>query len=104
MEKSKYDIKLNATAIITGKKSNLTVIDYDKKELFERDKLLYRVVKPLRNKGYHCYFKSNDKIPSAKNDGVDFQNEGKCGFAPPTKYYDENKKEYKYTHMAINEI
>ena len=41
MKQSKYDRSLNATAIITGKKSNLTVIDYDKKELFERDKLLY---------------------------------------------------------------
>ena len=35
MEKSKYDINLNATAIITGKKSNLTVIDYDKKNFLK---------------------------------------------------------------------
>ena len=31
----------NAVAILTGKVSNLTVIDYDNKEFFERDKLLF---------------------------------------------------------------
>ena len=101
------DESKNALATITGTKSNLTVLDYDKKALFERDKLLYpellnHYVK--NNKGYHCYFKFNDKIPSTVTDGVDFQNDKKCVFAPPTKYYDENKKEYKYIHMAINEI
>ena len=30
----------NALAIITGKKSNITVIDYDDKEKFEIDKVL----------------------------------------------------------------
>ena len=34
MEKSKHDINLNATAIITGKKSNLTVIDYGQQRVF----------------------------------------------------------------------
>ena len=106
-EVSKFDNTKNALAIITGKKSNITVIDYDDKEKFEIDKALYpellnHYVK--NNKGYHCYFKFNDKIPSTVTDGVDFQNDKKCVFAPPTKYYDENKKEYKYIHMATNEL
>ena len=54
----------------------------------------------------HCYFKFNEKITSTsiKIHNIDFQNDGKCVFAPPTKYYDENNKLYQYLHMAKNDI
>ena len=35
---------------------------------------------------------------------MDFQNDAKCVFAPPTKYYDEYNKLYQYLHMAKNDI
>ena len=80
-EISKFDNTKNALAIITGKKSNITVIDYDDKEKFEIDKVLYpellnHYVK--NNKGYHCYFKYNEAIKSTSTKFVDFQNDLKC--------------------------
>ena len=105
--------KYNAVAILTGKKSGITVIDYDSKDLFERDKILYPEIINYyikNNKGYHCYFKYNEKIPSTgvkgidDDGGIDFQNDGKCVFAPPSTYQDENKKTYKYEIMQNNQI
>ena len=55
-------------------------------------------------KGCHCYFKYYEAIKSTSTKFVDFQNDLKCVFAPPTKYRDENNKEYKYVHMATNEL
>ena len=49
-EVSKFDNTKNALAIITGKKSNITVIDYDDKEKFEKDKVLSRVIESLCEK------------------------------------------------------
>ena len=40
MTATEYDEKKNGFAIITGKKSNITVIEYESREIFDKDKLL----------------------------------------------------------------
>lgn len=103
--------KHNAIAIITGQKSNIFVIDYDKPDLFDRDILLFPELKNYyvkNRKGYHCYFKWSENIQnfltSTSADGIDFQGDGKCVFAPPTHYQDINKNIYTYQIIHKNTI
>ena len=100
--------------IITGKISNITVIDFDDETKYEecvnhRPELKnYFTVKTHR--GYHIYFKYNEALPTTSNinkiDGIDCRNDGGIVIAPPTKYKILNgeKTGYKYIGGIIDEI
>jgi len=105
MEKE-YDKSKNGLCIITGKKSNVTVIDYDNKESFEEDVKLYPEIGNYvvrTRKGYHCYFLYNDKIPSGSHGDYDYQNDKRCVICPPTKYKCE-KTIFKYELITNGEL
>ena len=94
--------------IITGKESNVTVIDFDDPDLYEdliekhpslKDHLTVKT-----NKGYHMYFQYEPKIITTTNvngiNGVDTRNDGGLIIAPPTKYklLDGTKARYIYLY------
>jgi len=84
-----------ATAIITGKMSGITVIDFD--DVNEYNKLVadYPDIKKHRTiktkNGYHIYCQYTDKLSSTTNglksyNKVDIRNDDSIIFAPPTTY------------------
>ena len=100
--------------IITGEMSNITVIDFDKVELYEQ---LIEDIPELKNhftvktkKGYHIYFKYNESLPNTTNInklvGIDCRNDGGIVIAPPTKYklLNGDKAKYKYLGGTIQDI
>ena len=81
--------------IITGKMSNLTVIDFDDPVAYEKMVLDYPELKNYKtiktNKGFHIYCLYDEAIKTTTNamlvyDKVDIRNDGGMVFAPPTKY------------------
>ena len=94
-------------AIITGKESNLSVIDFDDSLVYDLlmrehpELTTYKTIKT--NKGYHIYFLYdkylNDGVNCFKHpyNKIDIKNDGGMIFAPPTKYKlkDGSTAEYK---------
>jgi hypothetical protein len=82
-------------AILTGKISDITVIDYDDIESYNR---MVEEYPDLRNhktiktkKGVHIYCKYDETVltttnASDKYAGIDIRNDSAVVFAPPTKY------------------
>ena len=105
-----------ALAVLTGKISNITGIDFDIRE--EYDKLVgenpelknYYTVQT--NKGYHIYCKYKEEVKTTTNamnsyNGVDIRNDDAILYAPPTKYKIKNTGaivEYKYIGGEILEF
>ena len=93
-------------AVLTGKKSNITVFDFDNKESY--DKLLNSFPELKNNmtvetkNGYHIYFNYDADIETSVRvlkdyDCVDIRNDNAIIFCPPTSYnlVDESKFKYK---------
>ena len=82
-------------ALITGKMSDLTVIDIDNQDTYEKLIEKCPVLKECRTiktyKGYHIYCSYNEKLNTSSNVcdhyvGIDIRNDGGIVFCPPTKY------------------
>lgn len=81
-------------AIVTGKKSNITVLDFDDEDIY------FKCIQEIPNlenyytvktrKGFHIYFQYNSNLKNTtnvfKNRGVDIRNDGGCIIAPPSSY------------------
>jgi hypothetical protein len=98
-------------AIITGKMSNITVIDFDDKTAYDDIVNKYPDFKNFRtiktNKGYHVYCKYNSNLTSNTNvlksfSGVDIRNDGGIVFCPPCSYKLPNGTVVKYEDMGGN--
>ena len=100
--------------VITGKMSNITILDFDKAELYDQ---LVEEFPELKDhftvktkKGYHIYFRYNESLSTTTNInklvGIDCRNDGGIVIAPPTKYklLNGDKAKYKYLGGDINEI
>ena len=93
--------------IITGKISNVTVVDFDDPSHYEtllnESPALKNHLTVKTNKGYHIYFKYESKIKTDTNVngfiGVDTRNDGGLIVAPPTKYKLLNGQKVKYTYL-----
>jgi hypothetical protein len=95
LTKSSLNQEHNNIGILTGQKSNITVIDYDDKKVFNEDNSKFKFfennyyIVETKN-GYHIYFNyvnldSALKIGESKK--IDLLNDGRFVIAPPTKYY-----------------
>lgn len=90
-----------AFAIITGHKSNVSVIDFDTSESYEQ----FLAINPnltltiQTKKGYHCYYNYDIDIKQTQNKkaNIDARNDGGLIIAPPTTYkmLDGSVAEYK---------
>jgi hypothetical protein len=93
-----------AVGIITGKQSDITVIDCDDEMSYEILTSIYSEFKKYytvkTKKGYHIYCKYTDQVSTSIKDvkGIDIMNDGSLIFAPPTSYAlpDGSVAEYKY--------
>lgn len=95
LTKSSLNQEHNNIGILTGQKSNITVIDYDDKKVFNEDNSKFKFfennyyIVETKN-GYHIYFNyvnldSTLKIGESKK--IDLLNDGRFVIAPPTRYY-----------------
>jgi len=108
--KSQYK-PVNAIGILTGKESNLTVVDYDMyKEDDKLDRKVFenlffdktRTVKTM-NGGFHFYFKYDKDLKQTQGKGcIDIRNDGGCVVSPPSTYKD-GKYEVS-SDIDINEL
>jgi hypothetical protein len=82
-------------AVITGKISGVTVIDFDCEESYDQIRKDYGFLDEFKlvktNNGFHLYGKYNPDLKTGTNvfekyPKVDIKNDGGCVFAPPTKY------------------
>ena len=98
-----------AAAIITGKMSNITVIDFDDKECYETMATKYPDLKKYRtiktNKGYHIYCKYDPNIISTTDalstyPKVDIRNDGGIIFCSPTQYKLQDGSIVKYEDIG----
>ena len=104
----------HATAIITGKISGVTVLDYDTNDLYDAHLKLFQELTnnyTVKTKnGYHIYFKYTDKLQTTTdvNDikHLDIRNNQAIVICNPTKYQilDGTTVEYKYIGGEILEI
>ena len=99
--------KHTAHAVITGEMSNITVIDFDTKEVY-RDVVAkypslteHYTVETYR--GFHIYFEYNREVNTTTNGfscfpHIDVRNDNSIVYAPPTKYtlQDGNEVGYEY--------
>jgi len=107
-----YNEKHNALCLITGEKSNLYIVDYDIKNMYEEDfKKFPELGHSLKqtNKGFHCYFKWSKKAQEILGNSntkfkVDFRGEGAFVFAYPTQYSDNENNIYKYNILSDNPL
>lgn len=85
-------------AIVTGKESNITVIDFDSKDnplftqLFQECPTYWVATK----KGFHLYYQYEPSLKQGTNrfgQGVDVRNDGGVVFCPPTKNYEGSDDE-----------
>lgn len=93
-----------STAIITGKQSNITVLDCDSQDAYDFLLQSYPDFKSFytvkTNNGYHIYCAYTDKLKTTTNKKakIDVRNDGGLIIAPPTKYTLLNGSiaQYKY--------
>jgi hypothetical protein len=102
--------KINGNlAVITGKVSGITVIDFDSEESYDQMRKDYGILDEFKvvktRNGFHIYGKYN---PDFVNDSkcfekypeVDIRNDGGMVFAPPTTYKLKDGTECKYEDMG----
>jgi len=90
-------------AILTGKVSNLTVVDFDDMKSYEHccelcPELAQRYT-VLSRRGVHLYFAYDDNLVTTADcftvPGVDIRNDGGCIIAPPS-YYNFDGETFRY--------
>ena len=89
--------------LITGSKTGILVLDFDNFDLYQEYIMKYPDIKNAprvaTRKGFHLYFKWNDKyteLPSKVGD-LDIQGNGKQVFYPGTEYKTETGDTFTYT-------
>ena len=102
------DVNHNIGCIKTGKKSNISVIDFDDHKqydtFFEEFPELQKTLTIRTHKGYHCFYKYNPGLPSSagcfknyengKYDKLDGRNDGNFIFSVGSKYYHNGLKKH----------
>lgn len=96
-------------AIVTGAKSNLSVIDVDDYSVYETMIQQYPILKTYRtirtNKGVHIYCQYNDQLKNTTDvcrqfHSVDIRNDGGIITCPPTSYMLKNGNLVVYTDLG----
>ena len=98
----------NGLYILTGKKSNIIVLDLDDMNKDENKKLYTEAIKNCNmivrtKKGFHLYFKYCDEFATTihcKKREFDVLSNGSHIYASPTYYIDENNIKVEYTLMV----
>lgn len=91
-------------AILTGEKSGITVIDFDNVNNYnmfvQQFPELNKCTKVKTRRGYHLYFKYNDKLITGSDvmtlKGVDIRNDGGMIIGPGTTYRTQDGEKHTY--------
>ena len=100
-----YDTKYNGLYILTGKISNIFVIDIDDELKCSKLKELCDLSCNLickTKKGYHYYYQYDEQLNQTnqyEKDGFDIRSDGGLIYAPPTYYKDENNNIIRYKYI-----
>lgn len=94
-------------AILTGEKSGITVIDFDNVNNYnmfvQQFPELNKCTKVKTRRGYHLYFKYNDKLITGSDvmliKGVDIRNDGGMIIGPGTTYRTQDGEKHTYELM-----
>ena len=109
--KEKIKISENVQCILTGKKNNIMVFDFDHRATYNaftsKYDFLLDTFTVRTKKGFHHYFKYNPKLPSnidvMKNfKMIDIISDGRFIISPLSSYIDENGK--KIIYKIINDM
>lgn len=112
LTESKINPKHEVYFLLTGRISNIIVVDFD--DIEEYNELLkngyfpnpedYTIIKT--RKGVHLYFKYTDKLlqPDKEKLNVDIQGDRKRVYLPPTTYKLANGEYFTYEWLYINNI
>jgi len=101
--------KHKVMCLLTGKINDLTIIDFDKKDVYDLALQQYPELKNYRTiqtkRGYHIYCKYNADIKTRTNalvtyESVDIASDGHMVFAPPTTYIDLHGNTNAYTDLG----
>ena len=99
----------NCIAVITGEKSNLTIIDFDDSDTYETLKHEYPELSNYKtiktNNGFHVWTKYNPNIKNSTNvlknyKSVDFRNDGGFAITYPTSYKLLDGRTSEYINMG----
>ena len=108
-QKSYISAKDKARAIITGKKSNITVLDFDDIEEYNKVIVQYPELKDHYTvkspNGYHIYFTYNPTLKTGVDcfksyNKIDIRNDDAIIIAPPTTYKLLNKSMVEYEFLG----
>lgn len=97
-----------AIGVLTGKKSNITVIDFDNMETYEKIIKKYpelnKSLKVKTRKGYHLYFKYDARLTNNTDVfkeyiGVDIRNDGGFVIGAESSYRTLDGKKHKYEYI-----
>lgn len=103
--KKKIKISNNVQGILTGKKNDIMVIDFDLESSFIPFSMKFPFLQDTftvkTKRGFHLYFKYNSKLPSGSDmmdnfRKIDIISDGKFIISPLSTYIDENGKTIKY--------
>jgi hypothetical protein len=97
---------LTNKALLTGKASGISVIDFDNLDSYnkclELIPELQSTYKVKTKNGFHLYFEYNESLKTTTDcftlPGIDIRNDGGCAIAPPSSYTFENIT-YKYEEI-----
>lgn len=88
LTKHDYNKKATGFAILTGEKSNVTVIDIDDPDTETNQQLMDLMTEcnlvAKTKKGYHYYFAYDPRIKQTTGDKLDTRNDGGCIFCEPS--------------------
>lgn len=88
LEKHDYNKKASGFAVLTGEKSNTTVIDIDDPESETNQQLMDLMTEcnlvAQTKKGFHYYFAYDPRIKQTTGDKLDTRNDGGCIFCEPS--------------------
>jgi len=88
LDKHDYNKKASGFAILTGEKSNVTVIDIDDPESETNQQLMDLMTEcnlvAKTKKGFHYYFAYDQRIKQTTGDKLDTRNDGGCIFCEPS--------------------
>lgn len=91
-------------AVLTGKKNNITVLDFDSMDVYNDACVIYpdlhkHYTVQTRN-GRHVYFQYDESLVSSKITKVDLQNNGDFVIGPDTLLKRYNNKQFLYTYVG----
>lgn len=103
LTESKINKKHKVIALLTGEKSNVTVLDFDSVQVYDEyvtkfGNLITNCPTVRTRRGFHVYYKFSDKLKgSPRSSKIDVQGNGKLIYYPPTEYVCENGETFVYT-------